>query len=143
MKKLANANIQSEKFGFDGSRLRIFGREGFKTGKNWAVNAMGGSMMVEIDPSPVKEKIEQLINTDITNGAFDKIDHVSINPNILLCLYLEGALPMNSIQNVEDGEGEVIFYEVPLNTSLGVKNFTIKVSEEVEIATIDAQGFVV
>ena len=139
---MTSINIETKNIEFNGTKLRIFDKIGFNSGENWVINAFSGCF-VEVDPSPVSPLISGLINTDVSAGNIDKINHISLAPSQLLCLYLEGALPIRSIMRAEDHDSWVVFPEVPFNTSRGVMDLPVRVSEEYSMATIDENGEIV
>lgn len=138
---MASANINTTNLGFDGTKLRIFDKIGFKSGENWVINALG--CFVEVDPSTVSKDIIGIINADIDAGNFGKIDHISLKPHQLLGLYLEGVLSVSSIIHAEDRESVIIFRGVQFKTSDKFVNFPVWVSEDYQMATIDANGDIV
>lgn len=139
---MSSANITTKNLEFNGNKLRIFDKIGFNSGENWVINAFSGCF-VEVDPSPVNPQIVGVINTDIYAGNVDKIDHISLAPSQLLCLYLEGALSIRSIMSAEDHGSWVVFPEVQFDTSRGLIGLPVWVSDEYSMATMDANGEIV
>lgn len=139
---MASANITTKNLEFNGNKLRIFDKIGFNSGQNWVINAFSGCF-VEVDPNPVSPQISGIINTDIDAGNDGKIDHISLEPSQLLCLYLEGALSVKSIVSAEDHDSMVVFHDVQFYTSKGFMNLPVWVSDEYSMATIDENGEVV
>lgn len=139
---MTSANIETTNLEFNGVKLRIFDKIGFNSGKNWVINALEGCF-VEVDPAPISQDIIGILNTDADEGNFDMIDHISLKPYQLLSLYLEGALQIGSIISAEDHDEWVTFKNVQFKTKNGTANFVIRVSDDYEMATIDANGYIV
>jgi hypothetical protein len=138
---MSTIDIRNKHFALEGSTLTLFGKSGFVSGKWWARTSLFG--MAEMEPAPVKGKIEKMLNADIEAGNFMKVSHITLDEDWAMCLFLEGALPLKTMEEAEETESEIIFKEVPFATCLGPKIFTVRVAKGAEIATRDENGEVV
>ncbi len=131
---------------FNGSKITLFGTSGanLQSG-NWAVESGFGSLMIEVKPSPVSPKIQELVNEDMKAKRGDQIACIQVSPNIGVCLFLEGTVTRQHLESASEENGTIVFTDVPLNTMEGQKNFRVVVSPKTEhqMATLDAAGNIV
>jgi len=80
--------------------LTLFGVKGYVNGKSWVMNVLSG-VYVQVVPCPAGPDIELCIETDFDAGNGDKIDHISVNPNTGVRLYLEGRITRNALAEAD------------------------------------------
>ncbi len=141
---MATSTIENGGLKLDGGTISLFGVTGFIHGDSWVMNVAFG-MNVEVDPDPASPNVSKVINFDIEDGNFEKIDHVMVNSNIGVCLYLEGKISNEQVAEAYVDDDAIIFYDVAFDTSKEVKYFNVVVSKNTKhsYATIDKNGKVV
>ncbi|MFA6038855.1 MAG: hypothetical protein WC698_01125 [Candidatus Peribacteraceae bacterium] len=104
---------------------------------------MSGGYLEEEDHLLATSEIQRIIDEDIAEGNGDRIDHLVMSPYDAVHLYLQGRLTEKHIRHAASDllRGTVTFEKVMLPTSLGEREFTVKVvASEVPISTRDREG---
>jgi hypothetical protein len=124
--------------------ISIFDHKGYIDGKYWVMNVFAG-LFAKVAPAPVHGDISEIINQDIVDGNFEKIERVLISPNVAVRMYLEGMINRNHIKEAEFFDTKVIFHNISFNTTDGNKLIDVEVIERPEntITTIDEMGKIV
>jgi len=129
----------------DGNVLSLFNSKGFVDGKSWIMNVFLGAF-VEVEPMLASPEIINIINDDIENGDFEKIDHIIVGSNVGLRLFLEGKISNADIRKAETDNKTITFRSIKFHrTSKGKISFDVVVVKDLEFdyATVDVAGNVI
>ncbi len=140
---MATNSITGNNFSLQNGIIDFYGAKGAKTGpKNWAVNAMGGDLMFEVDPDEsLLPSIQECIDTDVKNGDGDKIAMLVVGPRTAVSLFLKDVITVQCLREANEVNDVIELPDVPVLGRL----LTIRVDPGTEdsIATADATGAII
>lgn len=140
---MGSSKIDKKVLTLDGDTLSVFGVEGYVLDeKSWCMNLLNG-VMVQVRPAPASPEIEAIITEDFAGGKGDKIDHVRVNANIAVRLFLEGKIGRDHVTAATVGDNEITFHDVAFKAEGGSKPFKVVVMVDALMATIDKDGNIV
>ena len=140
---MATNSITGNNFSLQNGIIDFYGAKGTKTGpKNWAINAMGGAAMFEVDPDEsLLPSIQECIDTDVKNGDGDKIAMLVVRPRTAVSLFLKDVILPQHLREATEVDDIIDLPKVPIRGRL----LTIRVDPDTEdsIATADATGAII
>lgn len=136
---MATSQLTGTKFKIDGSSIDFFGCKGTKlNGNSWGINALGGDLYVEVDPSSMMPAIHECMKSDVDAGNEDKIAMVIMAPQSAVVFYLEGGITRQDLVKVSEDDG---FIDIP-GVVINGRSVTVRVAENTKynVATADING---
>ena len=117
---MASNIISGINYSLNAGTVNFFGARGTHFGDGWAINALGGEMMVTVaktDETP--QAIMQCIKDDTDAGKRDKIAYVIVGVRAAVVLYLSGIITAEHLRKASEGEDyidipNVIFEDLSL-----------------------------
>lgn len=128
-------------FNVDGSTIEFFDAKGSQmSSTSWCINAFGGGLMAEVDPSSMLDDVRDCIKQDVAAGNGDKVAQIQFGPRQAVVFFLEGKITREHLDAAVEGPD---FIDIP-NVNVDGKVYVVRVLREPElrVATADAEGVV-
>ena len=140
---MSTNSIAGINFSLENGIIDFYGAKGMKDGpKNWAINAMGGDLMIEIEPDEsLLPSIQECFDADIAAGNGDKIAMLVVGPRTAVSLFLKDVITAQCLRKATEVDDVIELPDVPVLGRL----LTIRVDPDtkVSIATADATGAII
>ena len=143
---MANPNYAGRTFKIEGRKLTLEGGVwGYSDGPVWVLCADflgGGDLIVsQVDPEPIKVKLEQMIKSDIAAGREEMIAYVGINKIVALSMWMADVITRDHFEKAEEGDGYIELTNVLLCDK--PRKVRILFTPQYTIETYDQEGEIV
>lgn len=136
---MATSQLTGVNYEVNGQAIAFFDAKGTKLGGDrWAINALGGSLFVEVSPDSMMSAIHDCINGDVESGNVDKLAMLLLAPRSAVVFYLEGKLTREHLKHAIEGTD---FIDIP-DVDVDGRTLTIRIqaNPEYSVATADSEG---
>lgn len=136
---MATSKLSGVNFAVEGTSVEFFDAIGAKLDRgSWGINALGGGLLVEVEPDSMVEAIHDCINGDVENGNGDKVAMILFAPRSAVIFYLEGRLTRAHLASAIEGPD---FIEIS-NVEFDGRILTVRIlgKPEYNVATADSEG---
>ena len=137
--EMATSKLNGVNYEVNGQTITFFDAKGTKLGGDrWAINALGGSLFVEVSPYSMMSAIRDCINGDVENGNVDELSMLLLAPRSAVVFYLEGQLTRQHLTKATEGPD---YIDIP-NVDIDGRSLTVRILKEPQynVATADSEG---
>lgn len=140
---MATNSIAGNNFSLESGIISFYDAKGMKNGpKNWAVNAIGGDLMIEVDPDEsLLPSIQECIDADVKNGDGNKIAMLVVRPRTAVSLFLKDVILPRHLREATEVDDIIDLPKVPIRGRL----LTVRIDPNADstLATADATGAII
>jgi hypothetical protein len=136
---MATSQLNGLNYVVDGQEITFFEAKGTKLGDDrWAINALGGSLFVEVNPDSMMPAIHDCITGDVESGNADRLSMLLLAPRAAVVFYLEGRLTRQHLTKATEGTN---YIDIP-NVDIDGRKLTVRILQEPQynVATADSEG---
>lgn len=102
---MASNVISGKNFSLESGTVNFFGAMGMHFDGGWAINILGGGVMVQVAKSDeTLPAIMECISADTDAGKRDEIAYVIVGVRAAVVLYLDGTITAECLRNAVEGD---------------------------------------